>query len=217
MISEEINREFSELVAFCRKLLAAKRVASGYKFVIRDNRLSLDSIGPHGPSSENFSLEESAKNIRGQIQYIRHTLSQWFNQDSNRWNASNIGKMLKSIETEFREQTYHVEQGETYNSFTMFFLVKELAELGRYMLSPAFTRYRWHMSRLRALNRYAAAYFERRQRRSVFQTTGMMVEMMVAIDDLRHERGSDDAVDGLIIKMVGLNLLPQLKNIYKDV
>jgi len=217
MNSNDVIPKFDELVTFCRKLQDAKRVASGLRFVIRDNRICVDPVPPHGPDCEHYSLEENSKEIRACIQKVRHGLSEWFNLDSNRWNASNIGKMLKSIETEFREQTYHVEAGKAYNSFTMFFLVKESVELTFYMLSPAFTRHRWRINKLRALNKYAEGYFVRRQRRASFQTLGMLVEMAIALDDMRRHDGSDERVMPIITTMVNQNTLVHLKNQFKDI
>lgn len=214
MLTKETERKFDELVAFCRKLQGEGRLGSGWLVVIRNDRISLDPVPPHGPGAEAYNLEENVRQIRSGIQHARHALGEWFNLNSQDWNASNIGRMLKYIEENFREETYKVEQGGAYNSLVMYSLAKEAADLAVLLLSKRFSRHRWRWFKLRLLNEHAEEFFKRNQQRAVFRTISMSAQVVIGIDDLRRERNSTQGMDTLMQKMVETDLLSALKSFF---
>ena len=214
MVSEELNEHFNELVSFCRRLQDAKCVASGYRFVIRDNKITIDSIGPHGPESESFNIEENSRDILSGLQSLRYALSQWFDLDSTTWNNSNIGRMLKHLEESFRKQSIHIQNKEAYNSLTMYGVAFDTLVLGALFESRGFKR-KWRWQKFRALNKHAVEYLKNAQSRAVLQTLGSVVELTIAVDELRRQRGSDEGLEGMMASLVQNETFTFLRSLYK--
>lgn len=212
MLTPEIERKFDDAVAFCRQLQDENRIGSGYRVVIHNGMIKCESIPPAVSEDETFDFKAFVRSYRSKIQAVRASLSRWFDLDADSWNASATGRMLKYIEAKFREETYHVEDDKVYNSDVMYGTATEMTELAKLLLSERFhRRYRTRLSKFRALNQHADEFFAREQNRANFRSVSILAQTIIGMDELRRERGSDEAVDELIRKVMETDVIAALK------
>lgn len=217
MLPPEVEQRFSTLVALCEELQADGRLISGFVADITpEARISLKSLPPTPLEGEPLpDLDELAKTILGCVQQVRFELGKWFDMDAKSWNASDIGKMLTYIESDYRKEVYRMGESTEacHNPITMCFLIEEAMGLSAVVLDPKFLR-KWKGGKLRALNAFARNFFERNQRRSVLQVMCLTAQIILATNEVRARR-LDPAIDDFIVELVKTDIATALSTFFR--
>lgn len=221
---EEIDRQFNEVVALCKKLQEDKCLCSGFAFgVTSDGRVGIQSLPPEtDPNVPPPDLSAIMQQALSAHQQLRHALAKSFDMSSITWNASAIGRMLTYVEGEFRKETYKVEddaegkkEKQPYNAFTIVFLTESVLELYALVLSREFTK-KWRRGKLRVLNGYADRFFNRNRNKAWLQQMSMVAELIITFEKVRQARGSEEGVKGFTLTIVQSGILNALKTFFKE-
>lgn len=202
---EEIEYAFEKLVKLCTDLQSQDRFHSGFQFVITEQgTISAVPIPPDTQEGGTLSnLMDSMQHSLTMLHELRYSLAQWFDLNSDAWNASSVGRMLAYVEHTFRHETYRVQdnaQGKSskpYNAYTIVFVAEELRELAMLVSSRSFAR-KWRWNKLRAMNDFAQRFFKRNTVRTGLQQVGASIELILAMNELRKTRGTDPAFQKLV-------------------
>ena len=193
------EQEFEALLGFCQKLKAEGRLHSGVVYYVKteDTTIAIKPVPPRDvpanefPGGKKIPFETMAHTMLSGLQATRHYMSGLIDINSESWNESTIGEVLKDIESRFRTEFYRMEDyaktgQDSYNVVTMVHLSNAAADLAQKLLSGQWLTRRIPMrTRMQILNDWADTFNIEDKKIRNMQLMSNIAELLIALNELR--------------------------------
>ncbi len=218
----EMERQFEELLAFCRKQIERDKIFSGYTFGVgEDGKVSIKPLKLRESNGDEIDIAQNSRSLLASNRQLRHSLGEHFKMDAKEWNSSHIGMMVKHVDEILRDETFKVEQylrgdeRSVYNLLMMGLCSDQLLKLSKFIDSASF-KWSWRSRKMRKLNECAMEFFALEMLQRERQAVHVIVETILSFGELRRKRPDSEEAQEYAKQLVEKRMLDVLKIAFGD-